>query len=222
MVGVRHLLWGCLATDADFGPDGALYVSDWVDGWAKPGKGRIWRVVPESWEDEEEVARTRAQIAAGPKGLDALDLRLLLDHPDRRVRLMAQFALVRGARDTLAPRWQDYRGHLLDAAVEGSGVARLHGIWGLGMLSSTDSQAPRMLFRLLADPDAEVRAQTVRVLGERAHAFSVVKGLLRDPEPRVRLCAAEARGKYDNLHAVDPLIELVRDNDDGDPWIRHA
>ena len=31
-----------LATDVDFGYDGKMYVSDWVDGWNGPGKGRIY------------------------------------------------------------------------------------------------------------------------------------------------------------------------------------
>src|SRR5262249_24976560 len=32
-------IWGILATDVEFGPDGAVYVSDWVDGWNGTGKG---------------------------------------------------------------------------------------------------------------------------------------------------------------------------------------
>src|SRR5262249_7102516 len=34
----EHFLWGSLVTDCDFGPDGALYFSDWVTGWKKTGK----------------------------------------------------------------------------------------------------------------------------------------------------------------------------------------
>ena len=30
--------------DADFAPDGNLYVSDWVTGWGMTGKGRLYRV----------------------------------------------------------------------------------------------------------------------------------------------------------------------------------
>ncbi len=39
----EQLIWNILATDADFGPDGALWVCDWVDGWVGEGKGRIYR-----------------------------------------------------------------------------------------------------------------------------------------------------------------------------------
>src|SRR5262249_21371775 len=33
MVDAAQPFWGVLATDVDFGPDGALYISDWVSGW---------------------------------------------------------------------------------------------------------------------------------------------------------------------------------------------
>src|SRR4029077_9374489 len=40
----EQFLWGLAATDVDFGPDGALYVSDWVEGWRMTMKGRIVKV----------------------------------------------------------------------------------------------------------------------------------------------------------------------------------
>jgi quinoprotein glucose dehydrogenase len=33
--------WGVLATDVDIGTDGAMYVSDWTEGWNQTGKGRF-------------------------------------------------------------------------------------------------------------------------------------------------------------------------------------
>ncbi|HVJ83480.1 MAG TPA: PVC-type heme-binding CxxCH protein, partial [Planctomycetia bacterium] len=38
-----RIVWQSLVTDCEFGPDGALYFSDWVEGWAKPGKGRLYK-----------------------------------------------------------------------------------------------------------------------------------------------------------------------------------
>ena len=222
LVDERHLMWGVLATDADFGPGGALFVSDWVNGWEKTGKGRIWRLAPEGHGDNERAAETRRLLADGIAGLDAFDLRQRLDHPDRRLRLEAQLALALGARDKQSIDWENRRGHLLDAAVEGQGHARLHGIWGLEIVARTDGEARRMLFPLLADPDPEVRAQSARAMGNTRHAFSAVKDMLRDPQARVRLFAAEALGKYGSMHAVVPLIDLVRENDDRDPWVRHV
>src|SRR4030095_10685248 len=48
----RKLVWNLLATDCDFGPDGALYVSDWVFGWDRTGKGRIYRIFDPSTRKE--------------------------------------------------------------------------------------------------------------------------------------------------------------------------
>src|SRR5205085_5854834 len=44
LVDSHQFAWGVLATDVDFAPAGALYISDWVEGWDLPGKGRIHRV----------------------------------------------------------------------------------------------------------------------------------------------------------------------------------
>ena len=35
----EQFLWAIVATDCDFGPDGELYFSDWVEGWDKPRQG---------------------------------------------------------------------------------------------------------------------------------------------------------------------------------------
>ncbi len=45
MVDSEQFLWGLAATDVDFGPDGALYVSDWVNGWEMTMKGRVFKVL---------------------------------------------------------------------------------------------------------------------------------------------------------------------------------
>ncbi len=223
LVEPRRFFWGCLATDADFGPDGALYVSDWVDGWKTTGKGRIWRIAPAAGiaaEDGSEIGRL---LSGALIGRDAFELRPYLAHADRRVRLAAQFELVRQARVKTEGDRETVIGHLRDAARIGESlVERLHGIWGMGQLARSDKRMPAMLFPLLADPEPEVRAQALRVLGEARHGFSSVKPFLDDPEPRVRMFAAQALGHYGTLHAVEPLIELVRRNADADPWIRHA
>ena len=33
-----------LATGIDFGPDGAMYVADWINGWDTKDYGRIWKL----------------------------------------------------------------------------------------------------------------------------------------------------------------------------------
>jgi quinoprotein glucose dehydrogenase len=53
-----RVIWNVLATDVDFGPDGALYVLDWVSGWNKTGKGRIYRL--RTKEMANDLANSRA------------------------------------------------------------------------------------------------------------------------------------------------------------------
>ena len=40
----RVLLQGILTVGMKFGPDGALYLADWIRGWESKGEGRIWKV----------------------------------------------------------------------------------------------------------------------------------------------------------------------------------
>ncbi len=50
-------IWKILATDAQFGPDGALWVCDWVDGWVGEGKGRVYRFFDEAAQQSEIVKK---------------------------------------------------------------------------------------------------------------------------------------------------------------------
>ena len=53
-------------------------------------------------------------------------------------------------------------------------------------------------------------------------AFDTLIGRLSDDSPRVRFFAAMALGKLGRSEAVGPLLELLRDNADKDPYLRHA
>src|SRR5690606_38652753 len=135
-----------------------------------------------------------------------------LSHADQRVRMKAQFELVRrNAGDVLRD---------VAAATERPQLARMHAIWGLGQLWRAKRAAPETSFlALLRDADVEVRALAARVLGDSARdAFPsdpAVRELLRDPEPRPRFFAAIALGSRRDATAVPELIEyLARDSDD--------
>lgn len=211
-------IWSVLCTDVDFAPDGSLLLSDWVDGWNKTGKGRIYRVRTAAMADDLQL-RTLARLLASDFGSRTpAQLQVLLGHQDRRVRQQAEFALIdQAAAATLlaAARDRDHR------------LARLHGIWGLGVLGRRDAAAVTPLLPLLADDDAEVRAQAAKVLGDVrcAAAGRRLVDALGDSSSRVRFHAALALGR---LGAAAPartaaaLVALLRRNADRDVCLRHA
>src|SRR6266536_225720 len=169
LVAPQHFIWGVLATDVKFGVEGGIDVSDWVQGWGMTGKGRIYRVHDPATDKDPLVLETKKLLAQGMEKRSLKELARLLAHRDMRVRQEAQFALAdRGL--------QAVRTLASVARNEASQLARLHAIWGLGQIGSgfpvpspgTEvSAAMDLLGELLADGDADVRAQAAKVLGER-------------------------------------------------------
>jgi quinoprotein glucose dehydrogenase len=217
LLGHEPVIWGVLATDVDFAPDGSLCVLDWVSGWTKTGKGRIYRLRTPTMANDPALRHAASLLAADLRQRDPQQLRALLAHADRRVRQAAQFALVDlDARDTL-----------LDAArTVGSRFARLHGVFGLGVLGRRDASALAEVPALLTDGDGDVRAAAARVLGDArlAAAAAPLATALADANSRVRREAALALARLgDAAAAAAPaLCRLLRDNDDRDAVLRHA
>ena len=222
----EQTLWKVLATDVDFGPDGAIYLSDWVNGWNGEGKGRIYRFAASNAAVAAQAKETQQLLAAGVCVGNALrgvprsanDVAQLLSHADRRVRQEAQFALVDArATDSL----------LSVAKANDSRLARVHAIWGLAQLArrATDpAKATSAVLPLLDDADAEIRAQAAKVLGEARVYAAVDKlvALLADDSPRVQYFAALSLGKLGSAAAIEPLLVLLERNADQDPVLRHA
>ncbi len=241
LIDSKQFLWHTLATDVDFGPDGALYFSDWVEGWDKPNKGRIYRVLdPKNMGDPKvaEVRRLLASSAAPLIGkLSVPEHIRLMGHPDMRVRQASQFALV---------AWVDHLAKQVGgglnasplgvtallaeaAATPGDLMRRVHAIWTMGQIQRTWPTGIRghnladNLIPLLADREPEVRAQAAKVLGDarEAKAFDALVARLKDDSPRVRSLAAIAVGKLGRAEAVTPLLAMLRSDGD-DPYLRHA
>jgi quinoprotein glucose dehydrogenase len=221
----HQAVWNILATDCDFGPGGGLYVSDWVDGWDLPGKGRIYRFADPEAAKKPAVVEVKKLLAEGFDRRPAEELAKLLGHADMRVRQEAQFALAAKGKDAVPT--------LARSASAGTNqLARLHAVWGLGQVGRTDAQAVRAPLRaLLKDDDAEVRAQAARVLGwvKGAEAADLLP-LLKDPQPRVRFQALTTLDKFDNVrYGLDnrdavwnAVLELLKENADRDAYLRHA
>src|SRR5205085_4972484 len=144
----QEFVWGVLATDVDFGPDGAMYVSDWHEGWNKPGKGRLYRYFDPQHEGSAAQKEVKALLAEDLNKRPADDLVKLLGHADRRVRQEAQFALAaKGEGAVMA---------LKAVAANGPNrLARIHAIWGLGQIGN--AAASDLLSQFTQDADAEVR-----------------------------------------------------------------
>ncbi|HEX5269684.1 MAG TPA: PVC-type heme-binding CxxCH protein, partial [Gemmataceae bacterium] len=215
---VHEFIKGVLATDCDFGPDGGFYVSDWVQGWATTGKGRIYRFGHAEAAKAPAIAEVKKLLADGFEGKSPDDLAKLLDHADQRVRQEAQFALAEKGRDALPT--------LEKVAREGtSPTARLHAVWGLGQLARSGvAEATAALVALLSDRDAEVRAQAARSLADsRTATAGPLLPLLQDASPRVRFFAAAAlAGARPDREAVRAVVAMLRENGDGDAYLRHA
>ncbi|MGQ0635641.1 MAG: PVC-type heme-binding CxxCH protein [Planctomycetaceae bacterium] len=217
LIDAREFAWSILASDVEFGPDGALWVSDWVEGWDGPGKGRLYRVTSTQHQNDPVVGEVRRLFAEGFTQRADDELTKLLAHPNMNVRLEAQFALAeRGARGT-----ESFSGVLTRG---GHQLAQFHALWGLGQLARTDRAVLRFVRPMLAASDPEIRAQAAKVLGDAADSESKdsLIRLVADPEPRVRFFGAQALGKLGLPAPVAPLLALLRDNADRDAFLRHA
>jgi len=215
----QQFMGGVLPTDVTFGPDSVLYISDWVDGWPKSNKGRIYGIAPATPDPAMvKQAAEVAQLLAGDwsKLANQTLMSSLLSHPDRRVRLEAQFELVRRGN----------AGAFQKAVTGAQGVTplgRLHAIWGLTQLARQGKFRPAdLLIRLLDDRDTEVSAQAAKSLGDlkEAKAQDALVRSLTDTNARVRFFAAQGLGKLGNPASAKPLLELLRANDDRDAYLR--
>jgi quinoprotein glucose dehydrogenase len=226
LVNREHLIWGVLATDVKFGVEGGIYLTDWVEGWELTGKGRIYRVHDPALVKDPLVLETKKLLAQGFENTSFKDLAKLLSHPDMRVREEAQFAL--------ADRGGSAIKSFIGVAREKSNqLARLHAIWGIGQVacrndvpgSQTEAVAGLdQLVELLNDPDAEVRAQSAKVLGDCHYpkAYDGLQKLLRDPYPRAQFFSALGLGKLRQRNAIPAIVAMLRENSDRDPYLRHA
>ena len=79
-----------LATDVDFGMDGGIYFSDWVQGWRQPLKGRVYRIHAPALDGNALIEETKTILAEGFSKRPVENLVALLQHVDQRVRLEAQ------------------------------------------------------------------------------------------------------------------------------------
>ncbi len=214
LVNRQQFVWSVLATDCDFGPDGGFYLSDWVEGWNCPNKGRIYKLFDPDKLNDPTVKEVKKLIADGFDHRPTDELAKLLEHKDQRVRQEAQFALAdKQAVDALAR-----------VAKNGKQLARLHAIWGLGQVGRSNGRACSQVLAITGDSDPEVRAQILKVIGDLRipSASEIVIDGLKAKEPRVRFFAAQTVGKLRDKQALPSVLEMLKANSDADPYLRHA
>ena len=181
------LLWDLSPVDVAFPPGGGVVVADWVEGWEKTGKGRLWKVSDPALAKDPLIAETARILAEGMKGRSDSSLLELLGHRDQRVRFEAQWELAdRPAKgDTRLSLFARDVFHLsnLDDRLytflkdSRNPMARRHAVWALGQRIRTRSAEFMRMIGLLKDSDPELRRQVIRTLGD-VRLFNSIPALL--------------------------------------------
>ncbi len=213
----KKVLSGILATGLDFGPDGALYVADWIEGWGTHKYGRIWKMDDKNAAALPERQQTKSLLAADFTKNNEASLGELLKNPDMRVRMKAQFELVK-RKEKGAEIFKQY---LTQTSHQ---LARVNSIWGISQLGRQDKKYAAVLLPFLKDKDPEIRAQTAKWLGDikYAAAGNDLLPLLKDTASRARFFAAEALGRIQYEPAIAAIIDMLVANNDKDAYLRHA
>ncbi|MCS6865078.1 MAG: PQQ-dependent sugar dehydrogenase [Gemmataceae bacterium] len=232
---------GLVPSDCEFGPDGAFYWSDWTGGWAPPNKGRIFRVTDPEGMKNPLVAQARQLLAEGFATKTAEELEKLLEFPHQQIRREAQFELASPQRRADG----SFRRVLRESK---NSLARLHAVWGLGMLARRKRDAAGALLEVAQNPreDVEVRRVAVEQLGQvirygrkddamdpsAQEVQEALRPLFNDPNDRIKAAAAVAFGKIGQPPSpvraagertyFTPYFDLLKANDDKDPYLRHA
>lgn len=213
----KKIVSGILPTGLDFGPDGALYAADWIQGWNTGPFGRIWKLDDSSQVYAAVRKETKNFLAENFAGKKNDDLGKLLGHADMRVRLKSQFELVKRGEGSMAIFKQSL-------SQTSNQLARIHAIWGICQMARSKNEYASTLIPFLKDSDGEIRAQVCKWLGDikYAPAASAIMPLLNDSFIRARFFAAEAMGRIAYKLSVGSIIKMLRTNNDQDAYLRHA
>lgn len=212
----KEVVKGLLPSGLDFGPDGALYFADWINGWGTKDQGRIWKLDMPSESNNELRENTRELLKDDISKFDEEVISNLLFSKDMRLRSKAQFELAKRGKAGF---------NIFVETFENSEhqLARIHSLWGIAQMARQHNSDPDILVSALQDKDEEIVTQAIKMIGD----IYLPKGDLLVPflnhkSLRVRLHAAEALGRIKHTAAVTGLINMLRENNDRDKWLRQA
>ena len=213
----QEVVRGVLPTGVDFGPDGALYFSDWIDGWNPKGQGRIWKLDVAGSSGDPLREEVKSLLSTDFSKVSEQELLGRLSHQDMRIRQKAQFELADRGKKGLSA---------FEQALElDDQLARIHGIWGIGQIArKEDKKYAESLLSLLNDQDPEIVTQAAKTLGDIRYQESAdqIVPLLEHNSIRVQMHAIEALGRLSHRPAFDALVSVLEQNNDQDIWLRHA
>lgn len=162
-------------------------------------------------ENDISVTPEHAVLALGRAGT-ATTARLLIPYlADKRPRVRGAAAMAIGliAKRDLEPLAPErFEGPLAALLGDEDRDVRFGATYGLMRLQSSGSAVA--LIRMLADPDAEIRANAVRGLGAARSAPQVLDGVMADPDWRVRVELARALGAIGEASESDAAAAAIR------------
>ncbi|MFM2141599.1 MAG: hypothetical protein RLZZ476_143 [Verrucomicrobiota bacterium] len=216
------LVEGVGASDVELGFDGSIYLCDFGGGWSVNSNGAIHVLSPKDKTLQTKAAEMAARFKRGVSNDKVKQLVEALRSPDRRLRQMAQFELVKRGAEGKAALFATAKD------VTQKSTTRLHGIWGLGQfVRQQQADAVDALIELSRDADASLRANAARVLGDASGAAARARLLemLSDAEAQVRslACIALSRvAKPGDAEVIAALYQQAAANTVVDPVMRHS
>jgi putative membrane-bound dehydrogenase-like protein len=208
---------GVLPTGIRFGPDGALYFADWVDGWGVKEQGRIWKLDVPGGENDAIRKEVKQILAANFKEKNEEALGELLGHTDQRIRQKSQFELAKRGEAGLSI-------FKMISTSKAPQLARIHSLWGMAQMARNNAQIAQNLPAFLDDQDPELIAQAAKMIGDLRSKGVGDKliSLLKHESLRIQFFAAEALGRTGDETGFQPVLDMLIANDDKDAWLRHA
>jgi putative membrane-bound dehydrogenase-like protein len=217
---LKQVLQGVLAPGMKIGPDGAMYLTDWMAGWSPTGEGQIWKLDSVKGKSDPVRAAVHALLKENFTSRPVPGLVDLLKHDDQRVRLKAQFELVRRGE----PAALTAAATATQPATREGQLSRIHAIWGLGQLLRSGTVQPASVTPLLTDSDPEIRAQAAKVLGQArsAAAAPALVPLVSDSNARVRALSTIALGRMAYQPAMPAVVAMLAADNEQDVYLRNA